>query len=82
MIILYAVFYQRQNGEVIIRLRSTLPTYAIGEKTSMGWKLLDIKRYYKGQYYNEKQYNDLVHHRNKKKQLLENFALVILNNKS
>ena len=77
---MYAVFYKKQNGEVIIRKRSTLPPYAIGGCTSMGWKILDIKYVYNGNYYNGAEYRNLTRPTKKKKPHLRKFALWLLRN--
>ena len=76
MIILYAVFYKKQNGEVIIRERFSLPPYPIGGHTSMGWKILDIKHVYNGNYYNGAEYNNIIH--KTKKSPLRKFAYWII----
>lgn len=47
----YKVYYQKRNGEVIIRSRTTLPPQGIGEISSMGWKILDIKIYHQYRWY-------------------------------
>lgn len=43
---MYEVTYQKKNGEVFIRTRWTIPNYAIGEQTSMGWLVVDIRKQY------------------------------------
>ena len=48
---IYKVYYQKRNGNVIIRTRYSLPQQAIGEYTSMGWKILDIKKYFQYRWY-------------------------------
>ena len=45
------VIYQKKNGDIIERKRATFPEHQIGEYTSMGWKILDIKHEYKNKYY-------------------------------
>lgn len=44
----YLVLYERTNGELLYRLRNSIPQYEIGSYTSMGWKVLDIRHLYKG----------------------------------
>ena len=48
---MYLIFYQKRNGEVICRVRDTIPHYSIGKETSMGWKIIDIKQKFKSSYY-------------------------------
>ena len=48
---IYKVYYQKRNGEVIIRTRHTLPFQTIGEYTSMGWLIIDIKKYFQYRWY-------------------------------
>lgn len=50
----YKVIYQKANGETFERIRKTLPPTRIGEETSMGWKILDIKLYCKYKWYSLK----------------------------
>lgn len=45
------ITYQKRDGSIIQKLRSTEPPYEVGETTSMGWKLLSIKYEYKGEFY-------------------------------
>lgn len=47
----YKIYYQKRNGNVIIRTRYSLPQQAIGEYTSMGWLILDIKKYFQYKWY-------------------------------
>lgn len=54
----YLVYYKKGNGEIIQRNRSTLPEYKIGESTSMGWLVMDIKYVLNGNIYDTvKDYN-------------------------
>lgn len=48
---MYLITYQKSNGEVFCRIRNTIPEYGIGKKTSMGWKIIDVKCNYKNSYY-------------------------------
>lgn len=54
------ITYQKRDGSIIHKLRSTLPSYDIGEITSMGWKVLNIEYEYKGKFYSEYKYNLLI----------------------
>lgn len=53
---MYKVFYQRQNGEIIERIRNTLPHYKLGETTSMGWIIVDIHYLLDNKYYPFREY--------------------------
>ena len=53
---MYKVFYQRQNGEIIERIRNTLPHYKLGEITSMGWIIVDIHYLLNNKYYPFREY--------------------------
>lgn len=52
--------FQKGNGQIIQRVRNTYPSYRIGDRTSMGWKVLDMKFKYKGKYYSRTEYDDMV----------------------
>lgn len=54
------VIYQKANGQLIERRRTTTPDYRVGDKTSMGWKVIDILYYYNGKYYPRATYNLMV----------------------
>lgn len=54
------ITYQKRDGTIIQKLRKTMPSYEIGEITSMGWKLLCIKYEYKGKFYPEYEYKLLI----------------------
>lgn len=51
------VTYQKRNGEILQRKRKTYTSDVIGDTTSMGWKVLDIKYSYNGKYYSLSEYN-------------------------
>lgn len=44
----FLVIYQKSSGELIYRTRTSRPNYKVGDRTSMGWKVIDIKNLYKG----------------------------------
>ncbi len=54
------ITYQKRDGCVMERFRSTIPPYKIGDSTSMGWKVLNIEYEYNGNYYSEYDYNKLI----------------------
>ena len=56
---MYQITYQKRNGEVFFRIRNSLPSYSIGEETSMGWIIKDIKYRHNNNYYSYKQYKDI-----------------------
>ena len=55
------ITYQKRDGCIIQRLRSTMLPYKIGEITSMGWKVLNIEYEYNNKYYTELKYHMLIH---------------------
>lgn len=54
------ITYQKRNGEIIDRDISGMCLHKIGEETSMGWKVIDIKHMYKGKYYPSHEYDNLI----------------------
>ena len=54
------ITYQKNNGEIIQRIRNTLTTYRVGDTTSMGWKVLNIEYRYKDKYYPKTIYDEKV----------------------
>lgn len=48
---MYQIAYLKRNGEVIFRVRNTLPIQKIGEETSMGWIVQDIKYNFNNNYF-------------------------------
>lgn len=52
--------YEKANGQIIRRIRNTFPDYKIGDRTSMGWKVVDIKYLYKKKYYHKKEYDNKI----------------------
>lgn len=61
------VTYQKRDGSIIHRIRSTALNYKIGDTTSMGWKVLNIEYRYKDEFYSLYNYNIMLH---KDKQLM------------
>ena len=52
--------YEKANGQIIRRIRNTYPDYKIGDRTSMGWKVVDIRYLYKKKYYHKSEYDNKV----------------------
>lgn len=53
----YMVIYQKNNNDLIYRANKTRPAYNIGDKTSMGWKVLDIQRLHNGKCYSMNEFD-------------------------
>ena len=56
---MYLIEYQKANGDILYRTRNTLPNSRIGEKTSMGWLVKDIKYKFNNKYYSASDYHRL-----------------------
>lgn len=54
------MIYQKANGQIVKRVRNTMAPYKIGDKTSMGWEVLDILYLYNHKYYPKYEYDKLV----------------------
>lgn len=52
--------FEKRNGQIIRRIRNTFPSYKIGEETSMGWKVVDIRYRYKNKYYHRIEYDNKI----------------------
>lgn len=52
---MFLITYKKKNGELIYRKRMSVPC-GIGQTTSMGWKVIDIKQNYKGKYVSLRDY--------------------------
>lgn len=63
---MYQITYKKRNGELIYRVRNTLPGY-IGQETSMGWIIENIEYQFNNKYYSLKEYQLLMDKRNIKK---------------
>ena len=46
----HIITYQKNNGDLIYRERTSLPETKIGDTTSMGWKVIDIHYEYDGNF--------------------------------
>lgn len=55
------ITYQKNNGCIFQRYRSTELPYKIGDITSMGWKVLNVEYEYNNRYYTQSEFNKLVH---------------------
>ncbi len=73
------VVYQKKNGDIIERKRTTFPEHHIGEYTSMGWKILDIKYEYKNKYYSTEEYYSIQNKITKKVLFYRKFKLYLKN---
>ena len=54
------ITYRKRNGEIIQRIRNTYCSYRIGDTTSMGWVVLDIRYNFNGKYYQRNEYDNLI----------------------
>lgn len=57
---MYKIIYKKENGDVIERVRNTLPDTKIGETTGMGWLVVDVLYAFKDGYYSASEYHRLV----------------------
>ena len=60
------IIYKKSNGDIIERVRNTLPTHSIGEYTSMGWLILDIQYFIGNDYYDYSTYKKILNKKIKK----------------
>ena len=74
---MYKIIYKKANGEVIERVRNTLPQQTIGETTSMGWLVVDILYAFKNGYYNASEYHVLWSKQRTKNQIRRNIIAFI-----
>ena len=54
------ITYQKQNGDIIYKPRTSIYGRRIGDITSMGWKVIDIHYKYEGNYYMYEDYMKLI----------------------
>ena len=73
---MYLISYQKRNGEVFCRIRNTIPDCGIGHETSMGWKVVDIKYWFKNGFYSTSQYNKLYTKNKNKKQFIKKIHII------
>lgn len=57
---MYLMIYKKSDGTLIYRTSKAKPHYNIGQTTSMGWLVMDIKRLYKGKLLSTYEYDTLV----------------------
>lgn len=46
----YMVTFQKGNGQIFVRIKQSIGGMRIGDETSMGWKIIDIREEYCGNY--------------------------------
>ena len=77
------ITYQKKNGVIFNRIRNTYTSYRVGDITSMGWKILDIKYKYKDKYYNYDEYSKLIdkafNKERQKREMIHNIKKFIIN---
>lgn len=74
---MYKIIYKKENGDVIERVRNTLPPQTIGETTSMGWLVVDILYAFKDGYYNASEYHSLCSKQRKRNLIQRNVIAFI-----
>lgn len=57
------IIYKKNNNNIIYRACKCKPTYNKGDKTSMGWVVVDIQRLYNGKAYSSSDYDSLLSRR-------------------
>lgn len=66
----YMVYYQKKDGSILERKRTSLPEYKVGDNTSMGWLVKDIKYGLRDTIYDtEKERHNAIIKENKKYKL-------------
>lgn len=56
---IYLVIYRNKNFEYKYRILQYHPPYKVGDRTSMGWDVIDIQYYFENQFYTYKEYQPL-----------------------
>jgi len=54
------ITYQKNNGCIMQKYRNTPLPYKIGDRTSMGWKVLNIEYLYNNKYYSKHEYDSII----------------------
>ena len=54
------ITYKKRNGTIFQRIRNTYLPYRVGDTTSMGWEVLDIKYKYGNKYYTGIEYDKII----------------------
>lgn len=70
----YMVIYKKYNGDLLYRANKNYPHYKIGQKTSMGWEVVDIKRMYKGNTYSINEFDNMLTRKYSYKVLINKIA--------
>lgn len=52
--------YEKRNGQLVFRIRTTEPPYKIGDRTSMGWIVKDIRYKYKDKFLTRHDYDNAI----------------------
>lgn len=75
----YMVIYQKNNGELLYRTLTSLPHYKKGQKTSMGWLVIDIQYMNNGKCYTTIDYDKKCSRRRKLNDYLQtiNYQLLL-----
>lgn len=67
---MYQIIYKKKNGDIIKRTINTYSPYRVGDRTSMGWTVLDIQYNYNGKYYSKVDYEKIINkHYNKERRV-------------
>lgn len=75
----YLITYQKRNGDIFLRSRTTPLNYKKGDETSMGWKVLNIHYYHEGNYYQQLDYYRVLRKKKQKSNKLIKYLIVQLN---
>ena len=59
----YMIIYQKNNGDMLYRYNKNKPIYKKGDTTSMGWKVVDIRRMDNGNILSLSSYREKVESR-------------------
>lgn len=54
----YMIIYKKYNGDLLYRSVQGMPRYKKGERTSMGWTVMDIQKMYKGKLYSISEFDN------------------------
>lgn len=66
---MYQITYQKRNGVLFDRIRNTIPG-KVGQTTSMGWIIMDIKYSWGNKYYSYEDYKRILHRSSNKRRTL------------
>ena len=73
---MYQITYQKKDGTLFNRERFSLPGY-VGQETSMGWIIKDIKYNFNGKYYSLREYQILMDKMKKRNKIIRKFNYYI-----